>query len=167
MYDRQAGMYVLSLMHKVTVRTHHVMTKRVQLIEGVGIMIEGTSRAVREVAAGVVPGRWSAAGKLPKATWLATNTAVALSDGKVLLAGGEDARRNARDEATVYDAAANAWTAVGDLNTTRRLHTLTRLQDGRVLAAGGISGPFSLPPAQLASAEIYDPSLPEAFTSSR
>ncbi|GAA2432774.1 hypothetical protein GCM10010191_53490 [Actinomadura vinacea] len=117
----------------------------------------GAARAARKVTAGVVPGSWSAAGELPKATWLATNTAVLLGNGNVLLAGGEDARRNAFGEAAVYDPGVNAWKPTAYLTTTRRLHTLTRLADGRVLAVGGIGGPFSLPPGELASAEIYDP----------
>ncbi|WP_067455271.1 Kelch repeat-containing protein [Actinomadura macra] len=121
-------------------------------------MITGATGAARGLAAGVVPGRWSAAGELPKATWLATNTAVLLGDGTVLLAGGEDARRNAFGEASVYDPGTNAWRPTGALTATRRLHTLTRLADGRVLAAGGIGGTFSVPPGELASAEIYDPS---------
>ncbi|MFC5747277.1 Kelch repeat-containing protein [Actinomadura rugatobispora] len=117
----------------------------------------GATGAARTAEAAAAPGGWSAAGELPKATWLATNTAVLLGGGEVLLAGGEDARRNAFGEATVYDPAANTWTPTASLTTTRRLHTLTLLADGRVLAAGGVGGAFSLPPGELASAEIYDP----------
>ncbi|QXJ24628.1 hypothetical protein AGRA3207_005995 [Actinomadura graeca] len=120
-------------------------------------MITGAAGTVRDAAAGAAPGRWSAAGGLAEPTWLATNTAVLLGDGTVLLAGGENARRDAYGGASVYDPAANAWTATGALTATRRLHTLTRLADGRVLAAGGIGGPFSTPPGELATAEIYDP----------
>src|SRR5437868_2257173 len=120
-------------------------------------MFTGATDATRGLAADVVPGRWSAAGELPKATWLATNTAVVLGNGTVLLAGGEDAQRNAFDDATLYDPATNAWTPTGKLTTTRRLHTLTHLMDGRALAVGGIGGPFATPPYELDSAEIYDP----------
>jgi hypothetical protein len=43
------------------------------------------------------------------------------------------------------------------LNTSRRVHTLTVLADGRVLAAGGVHGNPADKPFVTATAEIYDP----------
>lgn len=43
------------------------------------------------------------------------------------------------------------------LLTARRMHTLTALPDGRVLAAGGITGGQVWPVPGLTSAEVYDP----------
>ncbi|HET6201164.1 MAG TPA: kelch repeat-containing protein [Planctomycetota bacterium] len=56
--------------------------------------------------------------------------------------------------------APGAWQpALSDLGTTRALHTANRLDDGRVLVAGG--GPVTLadPYGAVASAEIFDPAL--------
>lgn len=50
-------------------------------------------------------------------------------------------------------ALAGNWTFTGSLNTPRMYHTVTRLADGRVLAAGGTSDGSNL----LQSCELYDP----------
>jgi len=51
--------------------------------------------------------------------------------------------------AATATAVAGTWAATGDLITGRAGHTATRLSDGRVLAAGGDSGPT-------ATTEVYD-----------
>lgn len=113
-------------------------------------------------------GTWTAAGDLPTPGYWAipTDSSVVL-DGKVLVAGGEDGARNAHDAVALFDPEAvpdptkpdvkGAWTALNPLTVSRRLHSVTKLADGRVLVAGGISGAFSSPPVPVASAEIYDP----------
>ena len=45
------------------------------------------------------------------------------------------------------------WTGTGPMATVRRNHTATLLFNGKVLIAGGLSGPNSLN-----TAELYDPS---------
>lgn len=52
----------------------------------------------------------------------------------------------------LYDPSTNYWTLTGSLNQFRSAHTLTRLQNGQVLAAGGV-GLSGL----LSSAELYTP----------
>ncbi|AZM49244.1 Kelch-like protein 17 [Streptomyces sp. WAC 06738] len=121
----------------------------------------------RSLAAGQTPaaaapaaGTWTAAGALPgPAYWAgAQSGAVPLADGTVLMAGGEDHRRNAQDTAVLFDPAAGEWQPTSALSVSRRLHTLTKLADGRVLAAGGLSGPYGgVSQAGVASAEVYDP----------
>jgi HYR domain-containing protein/Kelch motif protein/galactose oxidase-like protein len=99
------------------------------------------------------------------AGWLLYNhgsgvTATLLADGTVLIAGGDGANGPAGLQATtkaeVFDPVSGSSSATaGDLTTARGFHTATRLDDGRVLLAGGHSGNFYN--SALASAELYDP----------
>lgn len=104
-------------------------------------------------------GRWTATGDLPAAAgWYGRHdNAIVLADSKVLVMGGADGSSAALARAAVYDHTTKTWTATGSLQTPRRLHTATRLSDGRVLVAGGISGTAQFPAPGLAAAEIYDP----------
>lgn len=104
-------------------------------------------------------GQWTSAGNLPSASsWYGQNEgAVTLSDDTVLVAGGADGSAAALATAAIFDPAAETWTATGPLQTPRRLHTTTALADGKVLVAGGISGPAQFPAPGLASAELFDP----------
>ncbi len=70
----------------------------------------------------------------------------------MLVAGGlglGDLGGGALDWAEIYDAATGALSTTGRMGDERVLHTLTLLDDGRVLAAGG---------ARDVPAEVYDPS---------
>lgn len=100
-------------------------------------------------------GTWTPAGVLPTpAAWYGQHDGpVLLESGDVVVAGGADAAgRSVRDTA-VFDTEHDEWhPANGTLHTPRRLHSLTRLADGRVLAAGGLNGS-----ADLSSAELFDP----------
>ena len=65
-------------------------------------------------------------------------TAVLLSDGKVLIAGGAD-------RAEVFDPSRNTFAYVaGDLQTPRLFATATRLRNGQVLILGGYHSPNSV-----------------------
>jgi N-acetylneuraminic acid mutarotase len=104
-------------------------------------------------------GAWTAAADLPTAAaWYGQHDGAVPLDqaGAVLVAGGADAASAAVSATSLYDPADNTWRAVGALHTPRRLHTLTRLANGKVLVTGGISGSAPGAPA-LASAELYDP----------
>ncbi|MFB9237864.1 Kelch repeat-containing protein [Plantactinospora siamensis] len=104
-------------------------------------------------------GAWTPAGDLaPTATWDGQHDgAVLLATGAVLVAGGADATSAPLARAAVFDPATGQWTVTGALHTPRRLHTVTALADGRVLAAGGTSAGAQFPAPALAGAEIYDP----------
>src|SRR6266542_2855339 len=75
------------------------------------------------------------------------------ADGKVLVAGGEDANFNVVASAELYDPASGSWTATGSLNSARRNYTATLLSNGKVLVAGGVGGSGNV----LTDAELYDP----------
>ncbi|MFB4295075.1 Kelch repeat-containing protein [Actinomadura sp. NTSP31] len=101
---------------------------------------------------------WTAKAVLPKAAaWYGQHDgAIALDGtGPVLVAGGADAASAGLDLSAVFDPATGGWNPAGALAAARRLHTLTLLNDGRVLATGGLSGAAAGP--GLRSAEIYDP----------
>jgi N-acetylneuraminic acid mutarotase len=89
-----------------------------------------------------------------------------LNDGRVLVAGGFNYASDANpplhtlDSAEVYDPASNAWTTTGSLQHDRANATVSLLQDGRVLVAGGQGRPTptsEIDDAPLATAEVYDP----------
>jgi N-acetylneuraminic acid mutarotase len=82
---------------------------------------------------------------------------VALQDGRVLVAAGA---RTGSDggrflsSAEIYDPATDSWAFTGSMHVAREIGGTVRLQDGRVLVAGG-EGPWFTPGD---TAEVYDPS---------
>ena len=79
------------------------------------------------------------------------HSATLLSDGKLLVIGGENASGFVT-AAELFDPASGNFSVSGNLGTPRADHTAARLSDGRVLIAGGRGdlGPLS-------STEIFDP----------
>ncbi|MEU5261522.1 kelch repeat-containing protein [Amycolatopsis sp. NPDC021455] len=102
-------------------------------------------------------GTWTSAHDLPTpAAWYGQHDgAVALDHGIVLVAGGADAGGAALSTAATLGTD-GTWTPTGTMRSPRRLHTLTRLPDGTVLAAGGLGGSSPTGPG-LGTAEIYHP----------
>ena len=76
-----------------------------------------------------------------------SHTATLLSNGQVLLAGGDMSAT-----AELYDPASKQFFVTGSMGVDRAHHTATLLHNGKVLIAGGVtlSG-------ELATAELYDP----------
>jgi hypothetical protein len=104
------------------------------------------------------------------------STATLLSDGRVLFTGGYNCADAGQDgiwaSAELYDPAAGTFSPTGSMGVPRENHTATRLADGRVLIAGGITGasPSASSAVTLAayrlaetsanvleSAEVFDP----------
>ena len=98
-------------------------------------------------------GTWSLTGSMSTARYF--HTATLLSDGRVLVSGGQRRRQRYLASAEIYDPALGTWSLTGSMSTARCYHTATLLPDGRVLVSGGNSEAGN----HLASAEIYDPAL--------
>jgi hypothetical protein len=101
---------------------------------------------------------WAATGKMRDARTL--HTATLLTDGKVLVSGGQSRSDTALASAELYDPVSESWIVSSNMITGRAGHTVALLHDGKVLVAGGVSGGFTgdLTPSDiLASAELYDP----------
>ncbi|MFD7411569.1 Kelch repeat-containing protein [Kitasatospora purpeofusca] len=120
--------------------------------------VSAATIAATTSTAAAAGGSWTKTGDLPSpASWSGQyDGAVLLKSGKVLLTGGSDAASAVLTRTAVYDPAAATWTAGVPLRFPRRLHTVTRLDDGRVLVAGGTSGASPLSPG-LTGAELYNP----------
>src|SRR5262245_26028003 len=127
-----------------------------------GLTLPNYSWSQRFFAQGATPQvtnpSWVATGNLNKPR--ADHTATLLPNGKVLIAGGitqTGQSTSITNSAEVYDPATGSWSATGNLNLPRYLHTATLLPNGKVLVAGGNTSPA--PPAFgiTNSAELYDP----------
>jgi hypothetical protein len=103
-------------------------------------------------------GRWSTTGSMTSARQY--QSAVLLSDGEVLMVGGEDASVNSIASAELYNPATGTWQETVSMHASRYLPVAELLGDGGVLVAGGdevSNGIFT----SLDSAEIYNPSTGE------
>jgi hypothetical protein len=81
-------------------------------------------------------------------------TATLLSDGRVLIAGGNNALGYLAS-AELYDPKTGSFSPAGSMTTAHAYHTATVLSDGRTLIAGGQNGTDGS--VYLASAEMYKP----------
>ncbi len=98
--------------------------------------------------------RWSDAGSISRPR--EGHAATLLGNGKALLSGGIDYTDRlgiVLESAEIYDPVTNRWSTAGELAIGRRGHTAQKLQDGRVVVAGGIAQGSLMP----AEAEVYDP----------
>jgi len=83
--------------------------------------------------------------------------ATPLADGRILVTGGftNDDGQTSVASAELFDPSANSWSSAGQMSIGHTLGIAKRLQDGRVLVAGGADA--NLNPTWLASADIDDP----------
>ena len=92
------------------------------------------------------------------------HTATVLTNGKVLVAGGQCTDPMGEmmliydtGAAELYDPVAGTFTSTGGMNAARFGHTATLLPNGKVLIAGGADRKDGLSMQGVASAELYDP----------
>jgi hypothetical protein len=78
--------------------------------------------------------------------------AVVLKGGDVLVTGGEAYASVDTQLAQRFVVAEQHWCIAGTMATSRKGHTATLLDDGRVLVTGGVSGGINE-----SSAEIWEP----------
>jgi len=139
------------------------------LSDGRVLVVGGLSVALRE--GGIWPSQSTGAEIYdPKANrWIATapmalyrldQTATLLSDGRVLVAGGQDGLISF-DSVEIYDTRQDRWFEAAPMVTGRFGHAATLLANGDVLVAGGTFRTVvpSDSSAPLSSAERYDPTL--------
>lgn len=112
-----------------------------------GVVVLGLALAPSARAAAL--GSWSPVASMTTARYGAA--AAALSDGRVLVAGGRDGSGNATARAEIYDASANTWSPVAPMGSARVFAAAAPLPGDRMLVAGGEVGG-----SPSTSAEIYD-----------
>lgn len=98
---------------------------------------------------GTTTGSWAVSPDLPDVR--GSTTAVRLTDGRVLVAGGGVGIVPLAGT-DVFNPATNTWASAGSLHQARRGNETVLLPNGRVLTAGGVAGN-----TVLASSEIWDP----------
>jgi N-acetylneuraminic acid mutarotase len=96
---------------------------------------------------------WAATGSM--ATPRTGQTAIALADGRVLVAGGT-AGQTPLASAEMYDPATGSWTTAGSMHQARAGAAATLLKDGQTLVLGGDAEAGS------ATYELFRPSSPGA-----
>lgn len=92
---------------------------------------------------------WQLAGNLNTARY--RHSATLLTNGQVLVAGGESATFSSLLNAELYNPATNNWRAAAPLSLPRRLHQAVLLTNGKVLLAGGANDI-----GDMSSSELYD-----------
>jgi hypothetical protein len=107
---------------------------------------------LQPLTANAQTGTFSATGSMVTARF--GPTATLLSNGKALLAGGQDNSSNTvLASAELYDPTTGTFSATGSMSAARAWFTATLLPGGKVLVAGGLDNSSTA----LASAELYDP----------
>jgi trimeric autotransporter adhesin len=143
-------------------RARHTATL---LADGRVLVVGGLSLVVRE--GGLFPSqptdaeiydpsanRWSVAA--PMGQYRYGQTATRLSDGRVLVTGGQGDVVTFKST-EIYDPAADRWISAAPMGVARAGHAATLLRDGDVLVVGGTGEEPNSLAISLTTAEIYEP----------
>lgn len=138
----------------------HLLNGQVLTVGGNGPALDGSGTTIFGSAELYNPatGIWTVTGSM--ALKRQYHTATLLTNGKVLVVGGDAADGIGIASADLYDPATGVWSAVGILANGRLSHTATLLNNGTVLVTGGEDRELFVPPynpTDLPSAEIYNP----------
>ncbi|CAF1153691.1 unnamed protein product [Adineta steineri] len=95
---------------------------------------------------------WFSTGNMSHGRYI--HTASVLSNGNVLVAGGESIGDIALNSAELYDSSTGASTPTGNMTNARYAHTASVLSNGKVLVTGGTIDRI----IAINSTELYDPS---------
>jgi hypothetical protein len=106
-----------------------------------------------------VQGEWSSTSPMSVARINATATL--LSDGTVLVAGGENNGGVPLDSAEIFDPATGKWQLVGSMASPRALHTATLLPNGSVMVVGGLQRIPGEATGSPDTVEIFNPAAGE------
>jgi Kelch motif/Galactose oxidase, central domain len=92
------------------------------------------------------------------------HTATRLSDGRVLVIGGDRFPvTEPSSTAEIFNPTTGAWSPAGSLTTPREVHTATLLKDDHVLVVGGTAVPFNVnmqpAPVPYKTTKIWNPNI--------
>jgi N-acetylneuraminic acid mutarotase len=90
----------------------------------------------------------------PMGTARSDYTATLLTNGQVLVAGGNSSSGGALSSVELFDPTTQTWKNSGSMRFARRYHTATLLPNGKVLVAAGVGTS-----GYLSSWELYDPNI--------
>jgi hypothetical protein len=85
------------------------------------------------------------------------HTATLLTDGRVLIAGGQGDGQQSLASAELYDPASGGFASAGQMNYARDAHAASLLRNGQVLITGGAMAGGPEGAITLQNAELYDP----------
>ena len=134
-----------------------LFSENVRLADGTVMLIGGRARRPSRRVDRYDPasGSWRRTVDLPLPLARVGHVAVALDDGRVLVAGGigeDDWGSQGNRRAFLHDPVRDEWQDAGELREARMGAVVVRLDDGRVAMLGGV---FAL--RNLRSIEIFDP----------
>ncbi len=158
LYNPRTGRWVTtgSMQSPRAVHTATLLpTGRVLVTGGEDGQLDGSSVLASAELYDPAMGRWTATGSMAESRY--NHTATLLSDGSVLVTGGQDesVAGEALRSTEIYDPRTAQWTLAASMATARTGHTATLLADGRVLVTGGNTKSAAGPTA--ADAETFDP----------
>lgn len=138
-FDPATGAFALLPGRLNHARSYHTATRidarRVLIYGGIGRTQQAVPPEIYDVVAGT-----SKALPPPESTVRANHAVITLSDGSVLVVGGEDFDNVPRTSVFRFDPVTETFSRIADLATPRAFTAAGRLIDDRIIVTGGLSG---------------------------